>query len=128
MVVKPQTAKILDFETSFDAQPVISPEGEVVWAEVRIEYILAGLTPTVTIRVPVPWDASESAETRKSKALRCARQLIDHACHASGIPVPEPAVPLLQGIEEILPAALEGVAQELVLAKPTTRPKQSAKV
>lgn len=129
MVLKPQTAKILDFETSFEAQPVPSPEGEVVWAEVRIDYILAGFSPTVTIRVPVPWDASESPEIRKSKALRCARQLIDHACQASGVPTPEPAVPTLQDkVEAIVPAALEGVAQELGLTTPTTRPKKPARV
>src|ERR1700761_2347729 len=82
--------RIIDFETSSDAQPVMTAGGEVVWSDVRIDYVLAGLNPTVTIRVPVPWDASESAESRKSKTLRCARQLIDHACQALGAPAPEP--------------------------------------
>ena len=74
MALKPSTAKITDFETSFDAVPVASEEGEVIWADVRIDYILSGLTPTVTIRVPIPWTESDTPEERKSKALRCARQ------------------------------------------------------
>ena len=85
MALKPSTAKITDFETSFDAVPVASAEGEVIWADVRIDYILAGLAPTVTIRVPVPWSERDTPDERKSKALRCARQLIDHACRAAGV-------------------------------------------
>lgn len=85
MVLKPATAKILDLETTFDAVPVPSAEGDVIWADVRIEYKLSGLNPTVTIRVPVPWEGADTAELRKSKALRCARQLIDHACRAAGV-------------------------------------------
>ncbi|MBA2587942.1 MAG: hypothetical protein H0U98_04880, partial [Alphaproteobacteria bacterium] len=42
MAPKPSTAKITDFETSFDAVPVASAEGEVIWADVRIDYILWG--------------------------------------------------------------------------------------
>src|ERR1700754_1736637 len=85
MALKPSTAKITDFETSFDAVPVASAEGDVIWADVRVDYVLSGLTPTVTIRVPVPWSERDTSEERKSKALRCARHLIDHACRAAGM-------------------------------------------
>src|SRR5665213_2610118 len=116
MALKPSTAQITDFETSFDAVPVTSAEGEVIWADVRIDYILSGLTPTVTIRVPVPWNARDTPEERKSKALRCARQLIDHACHAAGMGPAETGIDD-NGVEEVLdavtPTALEGIAQEL---------------
>lgn len=88
MPIKPSAAKITDFETSFDAAPVTTAEGEVIWADVRIDYILAGLTPSVTIRNPVPWREGDTPEARKSMALRCARELIDHACIAAGIPSP----------------------------------------
>lgn len=60
MALKPTSAKIVDFETSFDATAVPSPEGEVIWAEVRIDYILSGLSPSVIIRVPVPWSETEA--------------------------------------------------------------------
>jgi len=126
MAQKLETATIVDFETSFDTQPVLSPEGEVVWADLRIDYILAGLTPTVTIRVPVPWDSRESVETRKSKALRCARELIDHACQASGAVAGEPAKTRSKGVIDDIAPALEGIAQELGLTKPTTCPRQPA--
>jgi hypothetical protein len=43
MALKPSLAKITDFETSFDAVPVASVEGEVIWADVRIDYLLSGL-------------------------------------------------------------------------------------
>lgn len=126
MALKPSTAKITDFETSFDAVPVASAEGEVIWADVRIDYILSGLTPTVTIRVPVPWIERDTPEERKSKALRCARQLIDHACRAAGVAAAETGI---EGPEEnilgaVMPTALEGIAQELGLATPTATPRQ----
>ena len=125
MALKPSTAKITDFETSFDAVPVASAEGEVIWADVRIDYILSGLAPTVTIRVPVPWNERDTPEDRKSKALRCARQLIDHACRAAGVGAAETEIDD-SSVEEVLdavtPTALEGLAQELGLATPTAKP------
>ncbi len=126
MVLKPSTAKVVDLDAAFDAAPVESAEGPIVWATVTITYILAGLTPAVTIRVPVPWRDSESPDQRRAQALRCARQLIEHACRAAGV-VPQDAEPdtdtMDDVIEAITPTALEGVAQELGLTKPTTRPK-----
>jgi len=86
---------------------------------------LAGLTPTVTIRVPIPWDNGESAEMRKSKALRFARELIDHACQAAGAGAAEPKSRPKWVMDDIAPA-LEGITRELGLAEPTTRSKQPA--
>ena len=127
MALKPSTAKITDFETNFDAVPVTAAEGEVIGADVRIDYILAGLTPTVTIRVPVPWNERDTAEERKSKALRCARQLIDHACRAAGVGAAETEVnekPATDVINAVTPDALEGIAQELGLAAPAATPRR----
>ena len=127
MAPKPSTAKITDFETSFDAVPVASAEGEVIWADVRIDYILSGLTPTVIIRVPVPWNELDTSEERKSKALRCARQLIDHACRAAGVGAAETEIddtPVEEVLDADMPTALEGIAQELGLAKPTAKPRR----
>jgi hypothetical protein len=126
MALKPSTAKITDFETSFDAVPVASAEGEVIWADVRIDYILSGLTPTVTIRVPVPWNERDTPEDRKSKALRCARQLIDHACRAAGVGAAETETdgrPVEEILDAVTPTALEGIAQELGLTTPTAKPR-----
>jgi hypothetical protein len=127
MALKPSTAKITDFETSFDAVPVGSVEGKVIWADVRIDYILSGLTPTVTIRVPIPWTESDMPEDRKSKALRCARQLIDHACRAAGVGAAETGADdstVEDALDAITPTALEGIAQELGLATPTAKPRR----
>jgi len=127
MVLKPSISKITDYETSFDATPEATPDGEVIWADVRIDYILLGdLTPQVTIRVPVPWSLYETSEQRRSKALRNARELIDHACRASGIGPREPEVEddaVANAIGDDQPSILEGVAQELGLAQPTTKLK-----
>jgi hypothetical protein len=117
-MIRPSTAKITDFETSFDAAPIASAEGEIVWADVRIDYRLSGLAPRVTIRVPVPWNADESAAQRKAAALRCARELIDHACRAAGVNQGEPETD----------GALEGIAQELGLAPPKTAPSRSRRL
>jgi hypothetical protein len=125
MALKPSTAKITDFETSFDALPVASAEGDVIWADVRIDYILAGLTPAVTIRVPVPWNERDTPDERKSKALRCARELIDHACRAAGVAAAETRIgdsPVEEVLDAVTPTALEGIAQELGLATPTATP------
>jgi hypothetical protein len=126
MALKPSTAKITDIETSFDAVPVTSAEGEVIWADVQIDYILSGLTPTVTIRVPLPWHERDTPEDRKSKALRCARQLIDHACRAGGVGAAETGIddsPVQEILDAVTPTALEGIAQELGLAEPTATPR-----
>jgi hypothetical protein len=131
MVPKPATAKITDFETSFDAVPVSTPDGDVIWADVRIDYILSGLTPCVTIRVPVPWSERDTAEERKARALRCARQLIDHACRAAGVGAAEADVGetgIAEALDAATPTALEGIAQELGLAKPTAAPRQPQRV
>lgn len=128
MVPKPSTAKITDFETTFDVAPVSGPDGEVIWADVRIDYILSGLFPRVTIRVPVPWSPHETIDQRRSKALRCARELIDHACRASGVGPQEPEAAdttMSHLIDSVAPPVLEGMAQELGLAAPTTRPRQN---
>jgi hypothetical protein len=126
MALKPSTAKITDFETSFDAVPVASPEGDVIWADVRIDYILSGLTPTVSIRVPVPWSERDTPEERKSKALRCARQLIDHACRAAGVGAAETEIDdsPAEFLDAVTPTALAGIAQELGLATPTAAPRR----
>jgi hypothetical protein len=123
MALKPASAKITDFETSFDAAPVVSAEGEVLWTEVRIDYVLAGLAPSVTIRVPVPWRDSDGAEQRRVQALQSARELIDHACRAAGMQAP-PEPPVAAMIEDVVPSALEGLTQELGLARPTTRARK----
>jgi hypothetical protein len=128
MVLRPSTAKITDFETSFDAVPMPSTEGDVIWADIRIDYVLSGLTPTVTIRVPVPWNESDTADERKSKALRCARQLIDHACRAGGIGNDEIAAGgdfVAEVFEAVTPPAIEGVAQGQSLAKPTSQSRRT---
>jgi hypothetical protein len=127
MALKPSTAKITDFETSFDALPVASAEGDVIWADVRIDYILAGLTPAVTIRVPVPWNERDTPDERKSKALRCARELIDQACRAAGVAAAENRIddsPVEDVLDAVMPTALEGIAQELGLATPTVKPRR----
>lgn len=128
MALKPSTAKITDFETSFDAVPVPSPEGDVIWSDVRIDYILSGLTPSVTIRVPVPWNERETPDERKTNALRCARQLINHACRAAGVGAAEAEIDnSLVGeiLDAVTPTALEGIAQELGLATPTSKPRRA---
>jgi hypothetical protein len=112
-MIKPSTAKIADFETNFDAAPTASAEGEVLWADVRIDYRLSSLAPRVTIRVPVPWDPNESVAQRKAAALRCARELIDHACRAAGMMT-----------EAETGGALEGIAQELGLVPPKIAPSR----
>lgn len=127
MAFKPSAAKITDFETTFDVAPVTGLDGEVLWADVRIDYILSGFFPRVTIRVPIPWLPYETTDQRRSKALRCARELIDHACRASGIgpQVPEAAdTTMTDLIESAMPSIVEGVSQELGLSAPTTWPKQ----
>jgi len=123
--IKPATAKLIDLKTVLDPEPVPSREGPIVWATVTMEYTLAGLAPTVTISVPVPWLADETADERRARALGAARQLIDHACRAAGIgPMEAADEPTESVIDAITPPALEGLAQELGLTEPTRAPKR----
>lgn len=109
MTLKLSTAKVTDLTTTLDAVPVETATGPVVWATVRITYLADGLEPSVTLCVPVEWQDGESDDQRKSKALRSARQLIDHACNVMVEPAPRASI-------------LEGLSQELGLATPTTKP------
>jgi len=127
MALKPETAKITDLKTTFDAVPVTSAEGRVIWADVWIDYALSGLAPTVTIRVPIPWNERDTPEERKEMALHCARQLIDHACRASAMGGDQMGVGdrfLEEPLEAVTPSAREDFVQELGLAKPTTQPRR----
>jgi hypothetical protein len=122
MRIWPESALVSGLETTFDAVPSASPTGDVLWATVTIDYIWAGLEPSVAIRVPVPWEEGLSPEQLKGLALRSARRLIDHACQASTFqPAPAP-----QPVDEegILTPGLAGLAQELGLSEPTTKPRK----
>jgi hypothetical protein len=123
MVIKPATAKVTNLDAAFDAAPIETTGGPAIWATVTIDYRLDGLTPTVSIRVPIPWNEHETEAERRGAALRCARQLIDHACRAAGVRAWE-AESAADLADEILPAALEGIAQELGLATPATRSRR----
>ena len=127
MALKPSTAKIIDLDTSVDVVPVETREGQVVWATVKMEYTLAGLNPTVTICVPVPFRDGDTQDERRAQALRCARGLIDHACRAAGVgPTEAEPEPLAESmVETVEPSGLEGIAQELGLAEPTQAPKRA---
>ena len=120
MAPKPSSAKVVDLDTAFDAGPVESAEGPLIWATVRIVYTLEGLSPDIAIRVPIAWDEKETPDQRRAQALRAARELIDHACRAVA---PAEVETVEDIIDAITPSSLEGIAQELGLAAPTSRPK-----
>lgn len=122
--LKTNTAKVTDLSTRFETLPVDTEIGPILWADVDITYTLAGLTPTVSIRVPVPFEAGDSEAQRKSQALRNARLLIDHACQAANVPSDKPVSESVQDvIAQVIPSGLDGVAQELGITKPQTKPK-----
>jgi hypothetical protein len=104
-----KSVKIVDFETNFDAAPVITQNGEIIWGEVRIVYTVSGIEPTVTIRVPVPWEANQTSEQRKSEGLRATRELIDHACRASALQSGRLEKSAGEMVEDVLPSALAGL-------------------
>lgn len=106
-------AKIIDLTVEIDSRPIESATGLVAWATVAITYASGDLEPTLAIRVPVPW----SHEDKKREALSRARQLIDHACTASGLNMVAP--PAAPGIME--DTVLEGLPQELGISEPTTK-------
>lgn len=113
--LKLRSAKITDLGVRLADGAVESRFGPLVWADVTITYAMAGGTdvaPAVRISVPIPFVPGDSEDQRRQSALRAARQLIDHACVASGLG--------LQAIQET-PEILSGLAQELGLAAPTTR-------
>ena len=122
--LKPNSAQVVDLSTRFETLPVETEVGPILWADIQIAYTLAGLNPTVDIRVPVPFEAGETDAQRKAKALRSARLLIDHACQAAGVRADRPVSASLQeAIEGMIPTSLEGVAQELGLVRPSAKPK-----
>jgi hypothetical protein len=125
MAIKPNKAKIIDLDAVVESVPVDTPEGPVVWAAIAIQYTLSGLSPGVTIRVPLSWKAGESDAAQRARALQSARLLIEHACRAAGVgPSTEDDGPA-DVLEALVPPALEGLTQELGLAPPATRPRRA---
>ena len=122
MKIKPSTAKLVEMQTRLDPEAVPSSVGPVLWATVRLDYVLAGLSPSMTIRVPVAWDKAQTEEERAAHALRNARLLIDHACQHYGAAQEDAAPEPVRATDMMLPSALEGLTQELGLTKPTTSP------
>jgi hypothetical protein len=118
--VKLRSAKIVDLSVSFDDAPVPLSSGEVLWASVIVTYAVSGLLPSVRIRLPITWNDADTAEERKFLALRGARQLIDHACIASGLGQDAAA-------SSPVDAIITGLAQELGLSEPTTKPPKQIK-
>lgn len=112
MVFNPATAKVTDIQVSWDAAAETTPDGPLFWATVEIHYALDGLTPTVSIRVPMPCVADVGSRACRLQALQGARSLLNHACGAPAFSAGGDA-PLL-----------EGLAQELGLAPPTTRSRR----
>jgi hypothetical protein len=110
MVLNPAAAKVIDIQVSWDAAPAVTPSGPVFWATVEIQYTLAGLAPAVSIRVPVECQADIGSEACRRQALQGARSLLNHACGAPAFSAAD-TEPLL-----------EGLAQELGLTPPSTRP------
>jgi hypothetical protein len=121
MALRLSSAKVVDLDATLDAGPVESSEGSFIWATVRIVYTLEGVSPDIAIRVPISWDEKETPDQRRTQALRAARQLIDHACRAVA---PAEVEAVEDVIDRIVPPSLEGIAQELGLTDPTSRPKQ----
>lgn len=123
--IKPHTAKVADLSTRFEALPELTGIGPILWADVEITYVMAGLNPTVAIRVPILFKEGELDADRKRQALRNARLLIDHACQVSGVTTDAPVTTRVQdAIEEMLPASLQGISQELGLSPPMTENKK----
>lgn len=129
MQIKPDSAKVIDLSTRFETLPVDTEVGPVLWADVEITYTLVGLTPTVDIRVPVPFEKDDSDAQRKSQALRNARLLIDHACQAAGVgrsEFPPPVETVAETFDAATSSVLEGIVQELGFASPTAKPRRNA--
>ena len=116
MASKLPRSKITDLVTTVDAEVFSSRAGPMVWGAVEIFYASEGLEPRVTIKVPVPVVANQSETQRRDEALRRARKLIDHACTA---------IELQPDVSEGIPEMIEGLAEELGVLPPTTRPKQA---
>ncbi len=116
MATKLPRAKITDLATTVETEIFRSPAGPMVWGSVDISYASEGVEPRVTIRVPVPVVANQTEYQRRDEALRRARNLIDHACAA---------IELQADPSEGLPEIIEGVAEELGILAPTTKPRGS---
>lgn len=114
-------AKLVDLQVTFDAPPLPIALGEISWAAVGLAYCANGIGAEMTIRVPIEWDGKASEEAKRNLALRRARDLLDHACNAPGLA--RAACSKMAPGEIANP--LQGLAQELGLSEPTTRPESA---
>jgi hypothetical protein len=76
-------ARLTDLTAYADREIVDMPSGRVIWMTVDLNYHLPGLSPSVSIRVPMEYIDGESGEDRRRRALRASRRLIDHVCAAT---------------------------------------------
>jgi hypothetical protein len=78
-------AKLVDLQVTFQSQPIPIAAGEITWATVDFVYSAGGIGAEMRLRLPIEWDGSASEAARKANVLRKARELLDHACNASGL-------------------------------------------
>lgn len=114
-------AKLVDLQVTFDAQPLPIAFGEITWAIVDLTYSANGVGAEMSIRVPIEWDGDASDDAKRDVALRRARDLLDHACNAPGLA--RAATSKMPPAE--ISSPFEGLAQELGLSEPTTRPQRT---
>jgi hypothetical protein len=95
MALDLQSAKVNELTAMIDFKPVPKEqeEAKVIWATVQIYYDFVGLTPDISIHVPVQWRQGTSSSSIKAEALRSARDLLDHACSAPEIATTPQAMP-----------------------------------
>jgi hypothetical protein len=93
MSVDLTTARLTDLTAYADREVINSSAGRIIWMTVDLNYEVPGLCPSLSIRVPVDYIEGESHDSRRQRAIRAARRLIDHACAATGVTPETPPHP-----------------------------------
>jgi hypothetical protein len=111
MTVDLAAARLTDLTAYADREIVDMPSGPIIWMTVDLNYHLPGLSPSISIRVPVEYIEGESCADRRQRALRASRRLIDHICAAMAAAPDVPSDPLVSHLAA--PAAGPGIRDAL---------------
>jgi hypothetical protein len=125
MGLNPATANVTEVRVYCDRAVTVRSGASILWATVEIYYSLQGMTPDITIRLPVECKHVVGSDACRTKVLQSARALLKHiyssvAMTSDGAMAGNGLVTDQIGKRER--SRLEGQSQEWGLATPTTKP------
>ena len=81
MKLNSATPEVADIRVYYDRQTIISSSGRIFWATVEIDCKLHGMTPDISIWLPVQCGRPVGSDACRAQVLQSARALLNRVCN-----------------------------------------------